>query len=160
MFSVGHPLNIFSVVSNRCYADDMQLYISVKPNNLDSLFYLTDCFTDITNWMSLNWPGNLNKEVNPLCSSIKPSAKNLGITYQFNFIKFTFIYTVQNHNNGFPQGAVYCKVGPTIIQILTSYYFWWTFGFLFLKLYNIHCNFLSFCLDYCNSVLQPFLSVS
>lgn len=54
VFSVGHPLNIFSGVSNQCFADDMKLYISVKPNNLDSLFYLTDCFTDITNWMSLN----------------------------------------------------------------------------------------------------------
>lgn len=81
----------------------MQLYISVKPNNLDSLFYLIDCFTDITNWMSLNWPDSLKKEVSPLCSSIKSSANNLGIPFQFNFIKFTFIYTVQNHNNGCPK---------------------------------------------------------
>ena len=42
-------------INHHFYADDTQLYTSDTPENIDSLFrIISDCFTDIQNWMTKN----------------------------------------------------------------------------------------------------------
>ena len=42
-------------INHQLYSDDTQLYLSVTPDEIDSLLKITsDCFTDIKNWMTEN----------------------------------------------------------------------------------------------------------
>ena len=45
----------FNCISHHCYADDMQLYLSVKPNGMGNIGTLHDCLAAIENWTSLSF---------------------------------------------------------------------------------------------------------
>ena len=86
-------------ISFHCYADDIQLYLPLKPNsnNSNNSFQpLLNCLQDIKIWMDANFL-NLNQSKteiiifdqhmappliipDPLLSNIRTSAKNLGVT--------------------------------------------------------------------------------
>lgn len=55
MLPLGQLINGFNGISYHCYADDAQLYFSVKPNSLNSLSCFNKCFSDISNRMYPNF---------------------------------------------------------------------------------------------------------
>ncbi len=99
MLPLSHLLNTSSTISYHCYANDTQLYFSVKPNNLNNLTAIHDRLASVTNWMSQNFlhlnpdktevlvigPDSFIKEVcyciGPLASDIKSTSKNRGILF-------------------------------------------------------------------------------
>ncbi len=56
-------------VSFHCYADDTQLYISLRPNETYQFEKLTECIADIKNWMKSNF-------------LLLNSEKNRGVNYR------------------------------------------------------------------------------
>ena len=52
---LGQVISKFSNISYRCYADDIKLYVSFKPDNPDSLSVLHNCLNAIKDWMSHNF---------------------------------------------------------------------------------------------------------
>ena len=94
-------------ISYHCYADDTQLYVSLKPNNRPIIDSLHSCIADIRCWMAKNFlqlndskceilpcgPPNLAKiltnNLGSLSTLVKPFTKNLGIIFdpQLNFDK-------------------------------------------------------------------------
>ncbi len=51
MFPLGNIIRKHGV-SFHCYADDTQLYISLRPGETDQIEKLTECIVDIKNWMT------------------------------------------------------------------------------------------------------------
>lgn len=47
MLPLGHIISKFKAVSYHCYADDIQLYVSFKPNETDKLTAPDNCLTVI-----------------------------------------------------------------------------------------------------------------
>ncbi len=55
MLSLADIITKYSV-SVHCYADDTQLYVSVKPNDLSQLHNLETCFlSERKRWMGMNF---------------------------------------------------------------------------------------------------------
>lgn len=52
---LGHIISSFKIISYHLYADDIQLYISFKPWELDKLSTLMDCLKEINGWMTNNF---------------------------------------------------------------------------------------------------------
>ncbi len=87
--------NTSSTTSYHCYADDTQLYFSVKPNNLNNLTAIHDCLASVTNWMSQNFL-HLNPDKNEVlvigsnsfikevCYWIGPLSSNIKSTSRFS----------------------------------------------------------------------------
>ena len=87
-------------MSYHCYADDTQIYLYVKSNNLNQLSSLHECLAATKGWMSLyflhlnpdkteitlfgpdKFVTAVDKFIGPLHTNIKPSAKNLGIIFK------------------------------------------------------------------------------
>ena len=55
MLPLVNPISQFNYISHHCYADDMQLYFSFKPNDIANISILHDCLTAVKGWMSLNF---------------------------------------------------------------------------------------------------------
>ena len=60
MLPLGALISSFYCISYNCYADDTQLYLSFKPNDLSKLSTLQECLTAIKEWMSNNF-----RQLNP-----------------------------------------------------------------------------------------------
>ena len=141
-------------ISFHCYADDTQLYLPVKPNNLTELSRLSDCLTDIKSWMSTNFlqlnsnkteiliigPEHLHSQVasclGPLSDKVKPVSRNLGVVFDSNL-------TLENHVSGLTRTCFYHLRNISRIRSMLS----------FKDCEIIVHAFISSRLDYCNSVL-------
>lgn len=53
MLPLVRIISHFSGVSYHCYADDIQIYLSFKPDNVSCLSILTECFTAINTIQAL-----------------------------------------------------------------------------------------------------------
>ncbi len=98
MLPLGKIIRHFNGIAYHCYADDIQLYISFKPQNMAKLSVLNNCLESIKNWMSDNFlqlnanktkvlisapPSLVSKMMDgleSLTSSVKSSIRNLGVT--------------------------------------------------------------------------------
>lgn len=60
----------YSAISFHCYADDTQIYASLKKNDTYSLKVIFDCLDDMKAWMAFN-------------QLIKPHITNLGVKRSF-----------------------------------------------------------------------------
>uniref|UniRef100_A0A669ESL6 Reverse transcriptase domain-containing protein n=1 Tax=Oreochromis niloticus TaxID=8128 RepID=A0A669ESL6_ORENI len=96
---LGRIISGFKNISYHLYADDIQLYISFKPWELDKLSTLMDCLKEIKLWMTNNFlqlntdkteclilaPENIKPQISQhlgaFSSSIKATARNLGIIF-------------------------------------------------------------------------------
>ena len=89
-------------LSFHCYADDLQIYLPIKPNDRVALDSLLSCINDIKLWLSQNFL-NLNEDkteciifstsgttnrpslsFGALASYFKPAVRNLGVTFECN----------------------------------------------------------------------------
>lgn len=83
-------------LSFHCYADDLQIYLPLKPNDNVSLDSLLSCIDDIRMWLSQNFLSLNNEKTeciifgNPngsavtlgaLAPYLKPAVRNLGVTF-------------------------------------------------------------------------------
>lgn len=91
-------------ISFHCYADDTQLYISLKPNDRSKLDSLMSCLEDIKCWMAQNFlqlnenkseiilfgppdsVTSLTNSLGNLSTLVKPYVKNLGVIFDSQFI--------------------------------------------------------------------------
>uniref|UniRef100_A0A8P4KSI9 Reverse transcriptase domain-containing protein n=1 Tax=Dicentrarchus labrax TaxID=13489 RepID=A0A8P4KSI9_DICLA len=64
MLPLGNIIRNHSI-NFHCYADDTQLYLSIKPNEINQLSKLQTCLTDIKSWMTCNFL-MLNSEKNEI----------------------------------------------------------------------------------------------
>ena len=89
--------NSFEGISYHCYADDLQLYCSFKPDKLDIINTLHECLSAIKNWMANNFlqlnaektqvliigsdkvAADVANHLGPLKSNICSNPRNLGI---------------------------------------------------------------------------------
>ena len=55
MLPLGHDISKFTGIYNHCYADDIQLYLSFKPNQTDHLIVLQECLSAIKDCMASNF---------------------------------------------------------------------------------------------------------
>ena len=102
MLPLGNLISQFNCISHHCYADDMQLYVSFKHNDIANFSILHDCLTAIKDWMSPTFlqlnsdkteiifigPNKLipelNPSISPLAANLKPSSGNLGVIFDHN----------------------------------------------------------------------------
>lgn len=54
MLPLSHIITNFPGISHHCYADDIQLHFSFKPEKIQSLSTLLDCLAAIECWMANN----------------------------------------------------------------------------------------------------------
>lgn len=105
MLPLGHIIRHFTPVSYHCYADDSQLYVSLRPENHSKLDSLHSCLTAIKDWMASNFlqlntdktevlvigPDHISSSISPhlgpLTVNTTQSARNLGVIFdqQLNF---------------------------------------------------------------------------
>uniref|UniRef100_A0A3P9CSH2 Reverse transcriptase domain-containing protein n=1 Tax=Maylandia zebra TaxID=106582 RepID=A0A3P9CSH2_9CICH len=99
MLPLAGIIQSFSDLSYHFYADDIQLYMSFKPHQLDRLSTLVQCLTQVSDWLSNNYlvlnmnktetmiiaPPDLYSKISqvlaPFCSSAKPNIRNLGVIF-------------------------------------------------------------------------------
>ena len=99
MLPLGQVISKFSDVSYHCYADDIQLYVSFKPDNPDKLSVLHNCLTAIKDWMSNNYlqlntdktevliiasdsiAPKVAKSIGSLSSAVRSNLRNLGVIF-------------------------------------------------------------------------------
>ena len=55
MLPLGQIISSFSNISYHLYDDDIQLYFSFKPDELDRLSVLNNCLNAIRNWVANNF---------------------------------------------------------------------------------------------------------
>ena len=81
-------------LSSHCYADDLQIYLPVKPNRNGAQCSLFDCIADIKQWFAQNFL-HLNDDktecivfgdtvmasVGTLSSKLSSTVRNLGVTF-------------------------------------------------------------------------------
>ena len=64
-----------------CYADDTQLYLSMRPDEINQVVQLQECLRDIKSWMTCNFLLlNSTKKLRSLYSALNTSEKNFLIT--------------------------------------------------------------------------------
>ena len=99
LIPLGKIIQRFSDVSYHMFADDIQLYCSFKPTELQRLKSLVNCLVEIKQWLSDNMlqlnvdktetlviapddsiPG-INQYLGDLGHSVKPSLRNLGVVF-------------------------------------------------------------------------------
>uniref|UniRef100_A0A3B3QYZ9 Reverse transcriptase domain-containing protein n=1 Tax=Paramormyrops kingsleyae TaxID=1676925 RepID=A0A3B3QYZ9_9TELE len=98
IFPLSLILKSFQDITYHFYADDIQLYFSFKPNQLNKLSTLVDCLSQVRDWCSNNYlqlnsgktemlivsPPSLHSEIRLQLSSVIPASKssvrNLGVT--------------------------------------------------------------------------------
>ena len=138
-------------ISFHCYADDVQIYLPIKPETTNSFQPLLNCLQDVKTWMHDNFLAlNQNKtEVilfdhstaippntpDTLISNICPSAKNLGVIFDSTFKLDKHISSVVK--NSFFQLRLLAKIKPYLPRQQLEI--------------AIHA-FISSRLDYCNSL--------
>uniref|UniRef100_A0A8C6PYD4 Reverse transcriptase domain-containing protein n=1 Tax=Nothobranchius furzeri TaxID=105023 RepID=A0A8C6PYD4_NOTFU len=89
----------FPDISYHIYADDIQLYMSFMPHQLDRLATLVLCLTQISNWLSSNFlvlnanktetliaappelQPKIEQEIASFCPSAKANIRNLGVIF-------------------------------------------------------------------------------
>ncbi len=102
MLLLGNLVSQFNYISHHFYADDIQLYFSVEPNDMGDIGTLHDCLAAINEWMSLNLLQltsyktealliGSNKLVTqvppcicPLATNVKPTSRNLSVIFDPN----------------------------------------------------------------------------
>lgn len=98
LLPLGQIISNFNDVSFHCYADDVQLYFSFKPQNVSRLAVLLNCLDSVKDWMADNFlqlntekmevlisaPGGVVLKVmeclGSLSASVKPTLCNLGVS--------------------------------------------------------------------------------
>uniref|UniRef100_A0A669C2J2 Reverse transcriptase domain-containing protein n=1 Tax=Oreochromis niloticus TaxID=8128 RepID=A0A669C2J2_ORENI len=103
LLPLQHIMGSFEDISYHCYADDIQLYISFKPQDLSKLQLLNDCLDSIKCWMAVNFlqlnegktevlicaldrfVSQIVKALRPLSVYVKSSIRNLGVTFDSTF---------------------------------------------------------------------------
>ena len=106
----GHIINISGCISYHCcFADDTQLYLSAKPNDLTNLVICYEGLAVVKDWTAQNLlqlnpdktevfpihPDHVAKKNYPLIPNIKPSSRNLCVI--FDLLKNIFL-TVRSKN--------------------------------------------------------------
>ena len=98
MLPLGDIIHSYNIKFH-CYADDTQIYLPITPDDNDSLLTLHNCLTDIKNWMFNNFlqlndnksevlvfgpplaRAHIENNLGPLLPNLKPTVKNLGVTF-------------------------------------------------------------------------------
>uniref|UniRef100_A0A669BKN7 Reverse transcriptase domain-containing protein n=1 Tax=Oreochromis niloticus TaxID=8128 RepID=A0A669BKN7_ORENI len=99
LLPLQHILSPFEDIRYHCYADDIQLYMSFKPEDVSKLQILNVCLETIKGWMADNFlqlneektevlvcapdrhVPNIMNALGPLSTFVKSSIRNLGVTF-------------------------------------------------------------------------------
>ena len=72
MLPLGQIIRHFKGISYHCYVNDIQLYVSFKPQNIAKLSVLDNWINALKDWMADNFL-QLNAEKNEILTSALPS---------------------------------------------------------------------------------------
>lgn len=114
MLPLGHIISKFKDVSYHCYTDDIQLYVSFKPDESDKLLVLHTCLAAIKDWMANNFlqlnadktkvliiasdsiASKVAQSIGSFPSAVRSNLRNLGVIFDqagihFKVLLFTYI---------------------------------------------------------------------
>uniref|UniRef100_A0A669D7L0 Reverse transcriptase domain-containing protein n=1 Tax=Oreochromis niloticus TaxID=8128 RepID=A0A669D7L0_ORENI len=153
LLPLQHILSPFEDICYHCYADDIQLYISFKPEEASKLQLLNVCLETIKGWMAENFlqlnenktevllcapdrhiPSIINA-LGPLSTFVKPSVRNLGIILDPAL-------TLDSHVKSLVRSCFYHLRNISKLSSIISY----------TELEIVIHAFISSRLDYCNSL--------
>ncbi len=151
MLPLGHIINI----SFHCYTDDTQLYLSLKPHELNNLTIMYSCLASVKDWMAANFlqfnssktevliigpehhKQQIKSSLGSLTDSVKSLAKNLGVIFDSNL---SFEYHIRKTS----QACFYQLGNISKIRDMLS----------FNDTEKVIHAFISSRLDYCNSLFS------
>lgn len=99
LLPLGSIISSFKGVSYHCYADDIQLYVSFTPQNMQKINILLDCLAAIEGWMGRNFlqlnaaktevliiasdslAAKVKNLMGPLTTNVHPHIRNLGVFF-------------------------------------------------------------------------------
>uniref|UniRef100_A0A3B3HCK7 Reverse transcriptase domain-containing protein n=1 Tax=Oryzias latipes TaxID=8090 RepID=A0A3B3HCK7_ORYLA len=153
LLPLQHILSSFNDISYHFYADDIQLYVSFKPQDVFKIQTLQKCLDSVKSWMNHNFL-QLNEaktevivcapdsclpkiihELGSLASFIKPSVRNLGVTLDP-------VLSLDSHVGSLVRSCFYhlkniAKLSPVVSRS---------------EMEMLIHSFISSRLDYCNSI--------
>uniref|UniRef100_A0A669F551 Reverse transcriptase domain-containing protein n=1 Tax=Oreochromis niloticus TaxID=8128 RepID=A0A669F551_ORENI len=148
-----HVLSPFEDIRYHCYADDIQLYMSFKPEDVSKLQILNVCLETIKGWVADNFlqlneektevlvcaldrhVPNIMNALGHLSTSVKSSIRNLGVT-------FDSALTLDVHVKSLVQSCCYHLRNISKLSPIVSH----------TELEIVIHAFISSRLDYCNSL--------
>uniref|UniRef100_A0A669AZZ0 Reverse transcriptase domain-containing protein n=1 Tax=Oreochromis niloticus TaxID=8128 RepID=A0A669AZZ0_ORENI len=153
LLPLQHILSPFEDIRYYCYADDIQLYMSFKPEDVSKLQILNVCLESIKGWMADNFlqlneektevlvcapdrhVPNIMNALGPLSTCVKSSIRNLGVT-------FDSALTLDVHIKSLVRSCFYHLRNISKLSPLVSH----------TELEIVIHAFISSRLDYCNSL--------
>uniref|UniRef100_A0A669DHZ7 Reverse transcriptase domain-containing protein n=1 Tax=Oreochromis niloticus TaxID=8128 RepID=A0A669DHZ7_ORENI len=153
LLPLQHVLSPFEDIRYHCYADDIQLYMSFKPEDVSKLQILNVCLETIKGWMADNFlqlneektevlvcapdrhVPNIMNALGPLSTFVKSSIRNLGVT-------FDSALTLDVHVKSLVRSCFYHLRNISKLSPIVSH----------TELEIVIHAFISSRLDYCNSL--------